>query len=94
MLLIFKCGNTWKTKKANICEPTGDPKKPFTISYKTSAENELQIKDPKAFKAFFQEFKNEERREVLKNQEMANVEMAEKFIEEQNITRSILYIII
>ena len=43
VLLLFKCGNSFKTKKANVCEPTGDPKNPMRLSYKAAAINDLNI---------------------------------------------------
>ncbi|MCQ2815680.1 MAG: hypothetical protein MJ252_00290 [archaeon] len=79
VLLLFKCGNAFKNKKANQ-EPTGDPKNPFKLSYRAAAVNDLTITDPKKFKEYFQDCKNEDRRETLKNKEMDKVVMAEDFI--------------
>ena len=90
LLLTFRHGNAWRTRKENITEPTGDPKNPFKLSYKQAAINELNITDPKEFKNFFQSFKKENRREDLKNKEMDKVHLAEELIKKNNMTRAMV----
>ena len=90
LLFTFKHGDAWRKRKENLTEPTGDPKNPFRLSYKQAAINELQVTEPKVFKEYFYSFKNEQRREDLKNKEMDKVLKAEKYIEEHHMDRALV----
>ena len=90
LLFTFKHGDAWRTRKENLTEPTGDVKNPFRLSYKQAAINELQVTEPKVFKEYFYSFKNEQRREDLKNKEMDKVLKAEKYISEHHMDRALV----
>ena len=90
LLLTFRHGNAFRTKKENICEPTGDVKNPFKLSYKHAAINDLNITEPKVFKEYFYSFKNEQRREHLKDKEMDKVLLAEDLIKKNNMNRAMV----
>ena len=86
LLLIFKTGNAFRTRQANM-KHTGDIFNPYELSYLMAAKNELNTNDVGMFKAYFFSFENEDVRENLKNKEMFKVQLAKEFIEKESIDR-------
>jgi len=86
LLLIFKTGTAYKTKKANLVQ-TGDLKNPTALNVLIAAKNDLSITSVYEFKSYFYRFKEEETREKLKTEDLYKVEMAKAFIEENKIDK-------
>lgn len=87
VMFIFKEGNSWRTKKDYLTEPTNDPKNPFKLSYKQAAKGVLHVNEPVRFKQFFYQFQNEEAREDLKTKDYYKVQLADAYIKEKDVTK-------
>jgi dynein heavy chain len=88
MMLIFKTGEGYK-RRENM-EQTGDLKNPWRVNYITAASNDLCVRNSTEFLAYFKEFKEDSRREKLKNEELNKVKLTQEFIKVNNIDKNMV----